>query len=90
MKKKTMLSSVTLNCQLTMIVMNSGSELPDMSTIFHMLTRNAIVIIFVFVIVFYGPVTCKRYQVSRIGLLRCLLYVFVFFFFWSGYISSSV
>ena len=35
-----MLSSVTLNCQVTIIVMSSGSQLSEMSTISHKLTRH--------------------------------------------------
>ena len=36
-----MLFSVTLNCQVTMIVMNSGSQLSEMSTISHKFTSHA-------------------------------------------------
>ena len=35
-----MLSSVTLHCQVTMIVMNSGSQLSEMSTISHKFTSH--------------------------------------------------
>ena len=35
-----MLSSDTLNCQVTMIVMNSGSQLSEMSAISHKLTSH--------------------------------------------------
>ena len=35
-----MLSSVTFKCQVTMIVMNSGSQLSEMSTISHKLTSH--------------------------------------------------
>ena len=47
-----MISSVTLNCQVTVIVMNSDSQLSQMSTISHKFT-SCEVVVFVFDLVVF-------------------------------------
>ena len=42
-----MLSSVTLNCQVTMIVMKSGSQLSEMPTILHNFSSHVFAFVFV-------------------------------------------
>ena len=59
-----MLSSVTLNCQATKIVMNSGSQLSELELVSQMSQVSGIVfvtvpvIVFVFVIVFLLVRSC--------------------------------
>ena len=66
------LSSVTVNCQVTMIVMNSSSQLCEISTILHKSTSYLISLSW-----------SQRSQVSRITLWRLsqneLVFVVVFF-----------
>ena len=101
-----MLSSVTLNCQVTMIVMNSGYQLSEMSTISHKFTSHVkslyLYLVFGWVInVSTSLIKCLKGHKSpafRIALWRCSLNVFVivfvfvvvFVFSWSGHASSSV
>ena len=63
-----MLSSVTLNSKVTMIVMNSGSQLSEMTTISHVFV---IVLAFVFGQVLpphHAYQMSQRSQLSRIAL----------------------
>ena len=78
-----MLSTVTLNCQPTKIVMNPGSLWRCFLKVFVFVI--VFVFVFVFVIVFllvmsphHSDQMCPRSQVSRVALWRCSLNVFVF------------
>ena len=84
-----MLSSVTLNCQVTKNVMNSGSQLSEMQSMSQMTKVTRIALwrcsfnVFVFVIVMSCPFNhsdqmSQRSQFSRIAPWRCSLNVFVF------------
>ena len=74
-----MLSSVTLNCQATKIVMNSGSQLSELQLVSQMSQVSGIVIVFVFVFVFVILfLLVWSGQVSWVALGRCSLNVFVF------------
>ena len=73
-----MLSSVALNCQVTMTGVNSGSQLSEMSTISHKFTCHVMCLSWYFILSlsFFGQVMSphhshkmsQRSQVSRIAL----------------------
>ena len=97
-----MLSSVTLNAngQVTMIVMNSSSQLYE-SQQFHT-SSQAMAFVFVIVVVFFYGVSSSLWStVSRVkslydrflkvfSYLLVFVNVFVIVFFWSGNVSSSL
>ena len=76
-----MLSSVTINCQVTKIVMNSGSQLSELGGVLKMSLS-----LYLSLSIFFGQVMSfhhseqmsQRSQVSRIAIRRCSQNVFVF------------
>ena len=76
-----MLSTVTLNCQVTINVINSGSQLSELKSVSHMSQVSKIVFAIVITIVFLGQVMSshhsdqmsQRSQVPRIAPLGCSL-----------------
>ena len=84
-----MLSSVTLNCQVTMISLNSGSQLSEISTISHKLTSRVMCLSWClylslplvfdqFMSLRNSDQMSQRSQVSGTALWRSSLHVFVY------------